>query len=51
MNMTKSETILHQIGEIYATNPQEADRLYNEEYLPLVKKENIKMKKEFDKVF
>ena len=42
----KTEELLKQIGELFSTNPKEADRLYNEEYLPLVKRQNAKMRKE-----
>ena len=44
--MTKSEEILKKINEIFPTNPQEADRLYKEEYLPLARKEARKLQKE-----
>lgn len=44
--MTKAEEILKRIDEVYKTNPKEADRLYNEEYLPLIRKENRKLAKE-----
>lgn len=45
--MTKSEEILKKINEIFPTNPQEADRLYKEEYLPLARKEARKARKEY----
>lgn len=46
-----AEEILKRINEIYLIDPKEADRLYNEDYLPLVKKENSKMRKELKEAF
>lgn len=45
----KTDEILARINdEFLKGNKAEADRLYKEEYLPLVRKENRKMKKEVE---
>ena len=49
--MKNTDLLLKEIGELFAINPKEAERLYNEEYLPLVKKENSKMKKQLKEAF
>lgn len=49
--MNYTDNLLKTIGELYLTNPKEADRLYKEEYLPLIKKENSKMKKQIKETF
>ena len=49
--MKDTDKLLIEIGELFATNPKEAERLYYEEYIPLIKKENSKMKKQLKEAF
>ena len=49
--MKNTDLLLKEIGELFATNPKEAERLYREQYLPLIKKENSKMRKELKEAF
>lgn len=42
--MKDPDDLLIKIGELFATNPKEAERLYYEEYIPLIKKEDSKIK-------
>lgn len=45
----KTDEILVRINdEFLKGNKEEADRIYRDEYLPLIRKENKRMKKEID---
>ncbi len=48
--MTKAEQILQEITSLYRNGEKEkADKLYNEEYIPLIRKENNSMKRSIEK--
>lgn len=50
--MKTSEEILKRINdEFLKGNKEIADRIYNDEYLPLIYKENQKMRKEMKNAF